>query len=624
MTAYTDSQEVLSHPLLFEVSWEVCSQVGGIYTVLRSKAPAAARRWGEGYWLVGPYRETSALEFEPEMPRGRVGEVVREFREKGIRVHCGHWLITGRPQVLLFDVDSVAERHGEMKYFFWKDFGVGSPGEDIEFTRIVAFGYLLADFMEALHRRLGDQPMLVHCHEWQGAVALPLLKQCDLRFPTVFTTHATLVGRSLSAANVDLYTYLPGIGGEAVAREHQFSHRFLTERLAARSADVFTTVSDITALEAEQFLGRRPDALVPNGLNVDRFAAPHEFQNLHRESKELIHEFVMGHFFSSYTFDLDRTLYFFTAGRYEYRNKGLDMFIEALYRLNERLKAEPDGTTVVAFIISPARFWGFNVEALNRQAMANELRKTCEKIQEGMGRKLSQTIAHARLPTVDDLLDETTRMQLKRIIYAWRRRSLPPIVTHEIEDNTNDAVLRHLRHRRLFNCAEDPVKVVFHPEFINPTSPILGMEYEQFVRGCHLGVFPSYYEPWGYTPMECVARGIPTITSDLSGFGAWVMRHFPNHNDNGIYVANRRGKSFENTCDQIAHWMHDLTRMSRRERIQMRNRVESYAVHFDWENLARYYRKARRLAFQKYYPDREIPQLEADAENDTIPDGGNI
>lgn len=624
MTASTSGQDALALPLLFEISWEVCSQVGGIYTVLRSKAPATARRWGEGYWLVGPYRETSALEFEPEMPSGQVGEIVREFREKGVRVHCGRWVITGRPRVLLFDVDSVGQLHNEMKYFFWKDFGVGSPGEDVEFTRILAFGYLLADFFEALHRRVGNLPMLAHSHEWQAAVVLPLLKRRELRFPTMFTTHATLVGRSLSAANVDLYTYLPGIGGEAVAHEHQFAHRFATERLAARTADVFTTVSDITALEAEQFLGRRPDALVPNGLNVDRFAAPHEFQNLHRESKELIHEFVMGHFFSSYTFDLDRTLYIFTAGRYEYRNKGLDMFIEALYRLNERLKAEADGTTVVAFIISPARFRGFNVEALNRQAMANELRKTCEKIQEGMGYKLSQTIAHSRLPTIDDLLDETTRMQLKRIIYTWRQRSLPPIVTHELEDDAGDAVLRHLRHRRLINFAEDPVKVVFHPEFINPTSPILGMEYEQFVRGCHLGVFPSYYEPWGYTPMECVVRGIPTITSDLSGFGAWVMRHFPDHNENGIFVANRRDKSFEGTCEQITRWMHELTRMSRRERIRMRNRVESYAVHFDWENLARYYRRARRLAFQKYYPGREIPPLEGEEGNEIIRDGGNI
>jgi len=153
---------------------------------------------------------------------------------------------------------------------------------------------------------------------------------------------------------------------------------------------------------------------------------------------------------------------------------------------------------------------------------------------------------------------------------------------------------------------------VFHPEFITSTSPVLGLEYDQFVRGCNIGVFPSYYEPWGYTPMECVVRGIPAVTSDLSGFGAYMMNRFPNHDRDGIYVARRRGSSFQAVVGQVTNWLHGLTRMTRRERIELRNRVESHAEHFDWSNLSRCYRAARRWAFKTHYPEAQILPSEED------------
>ncbi len=594
-------------PLIFEIAWEVCAQTGGIYTVLRSKAPATVKRWGDQYCMIGPYHEAAArVEFEPMPLTAAVEEAASSLRAAGVDVHTGRWLITGRPQVMLIDVRCAAGSIPQMKYFLWKDLAIGTPAGDPEIDRVVAFGFLTADLLAAAHRALPSRPLLAHFHEWQAAVALPLLKHRGVAIPTIFTTHATLVGRSLSAANENLYDNLPRVDAEAVAYRHGIAHKFFIERLAAQRADVFTTVSGITALEAEQFLGRKADVLLPNGLNVERFAAPYQFQNLHRESKNLIHEFVMGHFFPSYTFDLDRTLYVFTAGRYEYRNKGFDLFIEALYRLNQRLKAEPGDLTVVAFIIAPAPYRALNVETLNRQAMFHELRETCEAIQEDMGERLFQVIAHGRMPQIDDLLDEFARVRLKRMMHAWRQGPPPTIVTHDLWNDGADPVLCHLRHRGLLNAAEDPVKVVFHPEFITSTSPVLGLEYDQFVRGCNLGVFPSYYEPWGYTPMECVVRGIPAVTSDLSGFGAYVMSHFPDHNSNGIYVARRRGVSFEAGCAEVTEWLYRLTRMSRRERIGLRNRVESHAEHFDWSNMTRYYRAARRWALQKYYPDRQI------------------
>ena len=603
--------------LLFEVAWEACAQVGGIYTVLRSKAPAMVRRWGDAYCLIGPFREASArIELEPQPASGPIKEALDTLVVSGVRAHFGRWLVSGRPRVVLIDVESACFRIAEIKYHLWKDCGLNSPDGDREYDEIVAFGWVVADFLSALQRCVGERPLLAHFHEWQGAAALPFLRHRQARLATVFTTHATMVGRNLSAADANIYDHLSDIDAGAAAREAGYAHRHALEGAAAQSADVFTTVSGITALEAEQFLGRKPDALLPNGLNVERFAAPHEFQVLHRAAKETIHEFVMGHFFPSYTFDLDRALYIFTAGRYEFRNKGLDVFIEALHELNQRMRADGTTTTVVAFIITRAAYRTLNVETLNRQAMFNELRDTCEAIKDDMGRRLFHTVAAGHLPTIDDLLDEYAAVRLKRIMYAWRSGPPPTIVTHDLIGDAKDPVLCHLRHRGLLNLEGDRVKVVFHPEFISAASPLLGMEYDQFVRGCHCGVFPSYYEPWGYTPLECIVSGIPAITSDLSGFGHYVMENFPDHDAHGMFVARRRGASFDVTVGQVAEWLYALTRMSRRERIALRNQAEAHAEHFDWNNMGRHYAAVHRLALERRYAGKNMVPVDREVEPD--------
>lgn len=606
--------------LLFEVAWEVCAQVGGVYTVLRSKAPATVRHWGDAYCLIGPYREASArVELEPQSPEGPIRDGLDALTVGGVRAHFGRWLVTGRPQVVLIDVESLRPRLAEIKYLLWKDCGIASPDGDLEYDEIVAFGAAVADLLMAVQDAAGARPVLGHFHEWQGGAALPFLKHRQARPATVFTTHATLVGRNLCAANENIYEYLSHIDAAGAAVRAGYAHRHALEGAAAQSADVFTTVSGITALEAEQFLGRKPDALLPNGLNVARFAAPHEFQVLHRSAKETIHQFVMGHFFPSYTFDLDRTLYVFSAGRYEYRNKGLDVFIEALAELNRRMQADGTTTSVVAFLVTRAAYRALNVDTLNRQAMFNELRDTCAAIKEDMGRRLFHTVATGRIPTLDELLDEYAWVRLKRMLHAWRLGPPPTIVTHDLLDDAHDPVLCHLRHCGLLNLEGDRVKVVFHPEFMSATSPLLGMEYDDFVRGCHCGVFPSYYEPWGYTPMECIVSGIPAITSDLSGFGDYVMENFPEHDRDGMYVARRRGVPFEATVNQVADWLYALTRMSRRERIALRNRAEAHAEHFDWNIMGRHYAAAQRLAQERKHAGPDLVSADYGVDHPTEP-----
>jgi hypothetical protein len=101
--------------------------------------------------------------------------------------------------------------------------------------------------------------------------------------------------------------------------------------------------------------------------------------------------------------------------------------------------------------------------------------------------------------------------EIKSKVFGAEGRCLPPIVTHNLVDDATDPVVSKLRTCKLHNNWWDRVKVIFHPEFLKPTNPILPMDYMEFARGCHLGVFPSYYEPWGYTPAECT--GIYTINS---------------------------------------------------------------------------------------------------------------
>jgi len=204
-----------------------------------------------------------------------------------------------------------------------------------------------------------------------------------------------------------------------------------------------------------------------------------------------------------------------------------------------------------------------------------------------------------QFPQLNDFVDEYWRLRYRRIVQSWKTSTLPIIVTHNLVDDRNDEVLNFLRRAELFNKPEDPVGVIYHPDFITTTNPLFNMEYNQFVRGCHLGIFPSYYEPWGYTPLECIASGVPAITSDLAGFGTYVMRNLPEEIGNGITVVKRNDRDFDEAADQLTYQLLSFVNMSKRERIFLRNHVESLAEHFAWEKLVRNYEEAYRLALQQ-------------------------
>jgi glycogen(starch) synthase len=585
-------------PLFFEIAWEVCNQIGGIYTVIRTKAPAMLSRWQERYFLIGPYNESSAaIEFEPTPPPGVIQPAIAYLKSIGITVHTGRWLITGRPNVVLIDYRGVDL--GRAKYLVWKDHGVDLPDHDSEINDTVAFGFATHEFFHALTQSTPGRAIVAHFHEWMAGVAIPRIAHTQLPVSTVFTTHATLLGRYIASDNPNFYRDLHHIDPDTTARHYNIYPRFALERLAARCATVFSTISEVTARETEQFLGRTPEFILPNGLNIQRFTALHEFQNLHLKFKEKIHEFTMGHFFQSYTFDLDRTIYLFTSGRYEYRNKGMEVFIEALYRLNLMLKEIPHPPTVVAFIITRGGTRHINVSTLQSHLMFEDLKKICNEVETNMGQRLLSAVVRGHLPSYEELFPDEFETRMKRAMHNLKTNRLPPIVTHDMIDDAKDPILQHLRHRRLFNAPNDPVKVVFHPDFMTATNPLFGLDYDQFVRGCHLGVFPSSYEPWGYTPLECIALGLPAVTTDLSGFGTFVRRHVPDVTERGIYVLDRSTKSANESINALAEYLVRFVQLTRRERIELRNRAERLTDMFDWTSLSSHYHAAAEEALNR-------------------------
>ncbi len=600
-TSTRTSQQRRSEPLLVEVAWEAVNQLGGIYTVLRSKVPAMDERWGNRYCLVGPLNQATApVEFEQRTPTGPFGQAVKLMAEWGIEARFGHWLVSGRPRAVLMDLEPERSRLAKIKYDLWQHHDIALPPHDDLMDNVALFGYLVEQFFHALAQREGSRRKIVgHFHEWMGGLAIPELRRSGCPVCTVFTTHATLLGRYLAPNDPRFYDHLPFVNSENDAKRFNIESPVRIERACAHGAHVFTTVSEVTAVEAEHLLGRKPDCVLPNGLNIERFVALHEFQNLHREYRDQIQRFVMGHFFPSYSFDLDNVLFFFTSGRFEYHNKGFDITLEALARLNWRMKQANINKTIVMFIITKRPYRSINADALRTNAVLDELYSACDAIKEQVGRRLFAETAMGRRPKLDDLVEEYWRLRLRRIQAEWMTGRLPLVVTHDLYDDGKDQILNQIRKINLVNHRDDPVKIIYHPDFISPSNPLFGMEYDQFVRGCHLGIFPSYYEPWGYTPLECIARGIPAVTSDLSGFGAYVNRHLPNTEMLGVKVLNRSQTNFDECSHQLAEWLFGFVCFDRRERIAMRNQIENSCEHFDWRNLAQYYDQAHELAMQR-------------------------
>jgi glycogen synthase len=592
------STDFLPQTRLLEIAWEVCNQVGGIYTVIRSKVPAAMHYWSGRYCLIGPYvHKNIGAELEPlDDIEDVFGQAAAALRKRGYHVQYAEWLVTGKPRVVLLNPNAVEEKAlNVVKYLLWKNHGIPFPPDNPLINQVVAFGYLTKLFIDEVIKLSGsDEKLIAHFHEWMAGLPILDIKRDKVPVKTVFTTHATQLGRHLAINSPLFYAHLPFFKWEDEAVKFGIETEANIEFSCAQSSDSFTTVSEVTARECKHLLKRKPDAILPNGLNILRFETLYEFQNLHSQYKEQIHRFVMGHFFSSYPFNLEKTMYFFTSGRFEYKNKGFDLTLEALSHLNEKLKSENADVTVVMFFVSRRDFHSIKPEVLHSRAVLEEIRQTCDAILHQIGQRLfheSTKREDHRLPNLNDLVDEYWKLRYRRTLQTWQTDKLPSVVTHSLANEDEDEICNFLRERNLLNHRDDRVKIVYHPDFISSTNPLFGMDYLEFVRGCNLGIFPSYYEPWGYTPLECMACGIPSVTSDLSGFGDFLLHHFPEHDKHGMYVVERGKRTFDFSARQLAGFLEHFLKQNLKERIMQRNMVENHSTSFDWSALIEHYNK---------------------------------
>ncbi|MFM1912190.1 MAG: hypothetical protein RIR51_28 [Bacteroidota bacterium] len=589
---------------LIEIAWETCNQVGGIYTVLRTKVPSMVEEWGEKYNLIGPYFESTALnEFEEinELGEDPIEKSILEMREMGHKVHYGYWIITGKPKIILFEIDNMLKDVNSLKGRIWRDHKISTLGAEELVDQTIAFGELTLIFMELLSKNSTRKlNVIAHFHEWMAATCLPDIKLKKLKIATVFTTHATMLGRYIAGNVENFYDKIEEYDWLEEAKRYNIEPQATFERKAAILSDVMTTVSEITAQECKVFLGRNPDVQLPNGLNIQRFAAMHEHQILHTRYKKHIDKFVMGHFFQNQPFDLENTLYFFTSGRYEFTNKGYNLCIDALAELNKKMKKHGSKKTVVMFFITKRPYHNIDPEVLHSSAVLDEIRETCDSINKEIAEKLfihSTSSSDPKLPNINEFIDDYWKLRLKRTIQSWKRKELPKIVTHFLKEE--DDIIKNLVRTGLINYGDDRVKVVYHPDFIVSTNPLFGLDYGQFVRGCNLGIFPSYYEPWGYTPLECIARGVPTVTSNLSGFGAYMMSIMKDYEEWGVNVIDRENQSYQNAVNEMVDKLFKFVQQNQKERTMQRNRVESIADTFDWSNLRSQYDTAHELALMK-------------------------
>lgn len=595
-----DQPRTLKKAYLVETSWEVCNQVGGIYTVIRSKIPVMSTQWEERYCLLGPLvdRDVSG-EFDPiDDLTDPYGRAVKKMRDKGYEVMYGTWLVTGRPKTILLRISDMADKHEEIRERLEADHGVNIYHDDELQNQVISFAELTTIFLGLLAKEMASikKPLITQFHEWMSSLPILDIKKSKLPIKTVFTTHATALGRYIAMNDEHFYSSLNKYQWNEQAEHYHILPIAQIERFCANKCHILTTVSDVTADECKVFLGKEPDVITPNGLNIQRFVAYHEVQNLHQAYKMEIHEFVMGHFFHSFPVDLNNVLYFFTSGRYEFKNKGYDLTLRALTILNTMMKRARMEQTVVMFFITKRPFWSINPVVMQSRGVMEEIRNTCSEIEKQLGRRLFVAAAsekeNFKLPNLNKLVDDHLSLKYRRILQSWKTDSWPIVVTHNLKDDDGDEILQFLRNAPLVNNPKDKVKVVYHPDFIDSTNPLFGIDYDEFVRGCHLGIFPSFYEPWGYTPLECLARGVPAITSDYSGFGDYVGRYYPDHDQYGAYLIKRHKVNAETVTKDLAIKMFNFIQLSRRERMVQRNRAEDLAENFDWINLVRHYNTA--------------------------------
>ncbi len=587
--------------LVFEISWEVCNKVGGIFTVLSSKARQMKNIYGDKYLLVGPYfNDSSKKTFNEEPIPENYKAVYNELKDKGIIFHYGSWLVEGEPKVILVDYGNYWPQINMIKREMWDSFELDSMNSPYDFDEPVLWSWSVGILIDRLSKVHSGMKILAQAHEWLSGGAVLYLKKNNVNVSTVFTTHATTLGRTLAGHGIDLYSVIDKIDPKAEAYKYGIIAKYSIEKIAAQISDVFTTVSQITALEAKHILGREADLILPNGLDMSKFPSFEETTIKHKLFRNKLREFALYYFFPYYDFDLKETLFFFTASRYEFHNKGLDIFIESLGRLNEKMKKNKSSKTVVAFFWVPARTNGIKQEIIESREAFNDIKDLLEENEDDINDNFLYAITSQSKICEKTIFNGDFSLDIKKKVKLFRSRSgNAPLSTHELPDFENDPIIRAFRSARLENKEEDKVKVIFYPIYLTGADGLCELDYYQSIQACHFGAFPSYYEPWGYTPLETAALGVSALTSNLSGFGKYFFEVLKDKKDPGVYILDIENKEKEEVVNNFTDILYKYTFFDKKERIDDKIQAREVAFMADWENFVNNYIQAHNLAIER-------------------------
>ena len=559
---------------LWEVSFECGNKVGGIWTVITSKAPFIKRVF-PNYFTVGFYNPKRTEVVESPVPP-LLKRAFSALKKEGIDFHYGSWVDADGANIILVDSQEFEERQADkIKGELWEKYELDSLGAGKDFSEPLAWGYAAGKLLDEVTRdkRAGN---IVQLHEWLSGGALLYLKD---KLPTVFTTHATVLGRSLGGT--------VGSKPEEAAKEKNVLAKHLLEKLAAKHATVFTTVSESTAEEARKVLGRPPDFITYNSLDFQSIPDLPKLISDKAVFRKEIDDFVRAYFFPYYSLSLDDYQVVYTAGRYEFKNKGYDIFIDALGEVNKRLKKRRGNKWFLALILVPTGTLGVKDEVIQNFSVHRRMKEVLEEDAERLSETLYQ--ADVKEEIIEKGLDSMV-IGMKRMIskLETRRGRNPPLSAFRLScHESEDQIIQRLKQNELLNRPEDKVKVVYYPVYINRQDELLGLSYRDFLTAASMGVFMSRYEPWGYTPMEAAGFLSTAVTSENSGFGRAVANL---GKTSGIFMA-------KDSVSKVADIIEKFVTSSKEVRISLEiGAHKTVKEHFVWDKAGANYVKAYKKA----------------------------
>ncbi len=584
---------------VFEVSFEVCNKVGGIHTVVASKA-AEMMKYYPKYYAIGPYYEQKAKEaLIDEAPPSVIKKAFEQMQKQGVNCHYGKWIdAEGEPPAILIDFFPMMDKKAEIKTRLWEKFQIDSYIAGYDYDEPTVWSTAVGMLLHEIEIELKNKKMVAHFHEWLCGPGLLYLKMNNSKIRTVFTTHATMLGRALSGSGYPLYENLKHIDPVKEAYNSNIQAKFFTERASAQQADVFTTVSEITAVEAEKILGRKPEVLVLNGIDMRKFPTIEETSIKHITCREKIREFLTFYFFPHYDFPLEHNLIFFLSGRNEYRNKGIDVFVKSLAMLNEQLKKDKAKRTISAFIWVPLGHRGIKTGILENKSYYQHIKNFVQWNSAEILKSITYDLILEKDLSKDTIFTNKFLQEARKNIMHFKRSGNPPLCSHYIDNEDNNEIIKALKQNGLLNRKEDNVKVILYPVYLAGDDGLINLPYMDALSGTHLGIYPSYYEPWGYTPLENAGMGVASATTDLAGFGRFIQDK-TNKESPGIWVIPRFQKSDDEVIKKLFDLMYMYAKFSHEERVENKLHAKQTAELADWKILIKNYIEAHNLALKR-------------------------